>query len=153
MKYTTSSSKADTKFKIPGWQLNNVGSTTTIPIEIVSMSLTSVQPIPVSFGSGGTSFFDVFVILDPQAIQQPGALTLTLTGQNTGTFQMNYPVSLIFTFSNTNPNGPQPNGPIRLQNSFTSSGQFAVVPEPTSILLIATGAAGIYLRKRARKKI
>jgi hypothetical protein len=152
MQYTPSSKKSDTQAKVQSFQLNTVGSTTTIPVEIVAMSLVSAQPIQVSYGSGGDSFFDVVVTLNPQVAQQPGSLTLNRTSLHGGTFDMVFPVNVMFTFTNTHPGGPAASGPIIFQDTYTASGNFTVVPEPATLLFMATGAAGVWWRSRLVSK-
>ncbi|MBI3942359.1 MAG: PKD domain-containing protein [Chloroflexi bacterium] len=74
--------------------------TMTIPIEIVALSLRSVQPISITYGSQPPSFFDIFVTLD-NSHQISGTLTLTRTGTVTGTFSSILPVNSQITFTNT----------------------------------------------------
>ena len=77
--------------------LPEVGSTVTVPIEIVELSLTSVAPIVVTFNGGATSaMFDV-------AIQLAGSATGTMNINRNhfvgGTFDLiaNMPFNVVFT--------------------------------------------------------
>lgn len=68
----------------------------TVPIEIVSLNLVSVQPITV-ICNGKPEDWDVRVTLDP-AGQTQGQLTLNQTDPNGGTFDAQLPVRPRFTF-------------------------------------------------------
>ena len=101
--------------------LNNIGDSGTIEIELVALSLRSVEPIEVTYGGGGaTQFFDVFVELDPNqgrvddldTIRRTGSMTLTRTSVDGGTFDSALPLAFRLTFTNTDPNGPSAAGPI-----------------------------------------
>ena len=97
--------------------LGDIGGTTapsaTIPIEIVALSLVSVQPIQVTYGGGNPSFFDVFVDLPPST-QSTGAMTISRTGAFSGTLMSTLPVNSRVTFVNrAGPSGTdQPQGPL-----------------------------------------
>jgi hypothetical protein len=60
-----------------------MGGVETVPIEIVAMELRSIAPIEVDFGTG-TSFFDVFVHLDPSP-PSTGQMQLQQTSPSGGT--------------------------------------------------------------------
>jgi hypothetical protein len=133
--------------------LFNIGNTDTVPIEIVSLSLMSVQPVTINYGNGAfSSFFDVFVELDPASTQQPGSLTLVRVGSTTGTYQLTLPVTYRLTFINTNPALTTLGGSFVFTDTFNASGSFQVVPEPGSLALVALGVAGIFAR-RARTSL
>jgi len=143
---------ADTTLKHAPAKLFSIGSTDTVPIEIVSMSLMSSSPVTITYGGGASSsFFDVFVELDPASIQQPGSLTLQRTGTNSGAYQFALPIIFRLTFTNTSPSGPQANGPLVFTETFVSNGNFRVTPEPGTLALVALGAAGIFARRRRQK--
>jgi len=73
------------------------GATGAVPIELVQLSLVSIQPITVrSFGE--PSFWDVFVDLGPSPGPQ-GMLQATKTHPNGGTFNALLPVQPRFTFT------------------------------------------------------
>jgi hypothetical protein len=77
--------------------LPSIGSQDQIPIEIVALSLVSIQPIQVTFNGGQvSSFFDVFVDLQPT--QQLGLMQIERTGQRSGVFQSELPVNAQLTF-------------------------------------------------------
>jgi hypothetical protein len=62
--------------------LPNVGDSGTVPIKMLDLSLKSTHPISL-----GTSFFDVFVELDPAALGLGvGTMTITRTSTDGGTF-------------------------------------------------------------------
>lgn len=70
------------------------GGPATIPIELVSLSLQSAQPVPV-----GSSFFDVFVGLDPA---NPSTGQMTIQGTSSGgTFDSFFDVFFEATFTDT----------------------------------------------------
>ncbi len=69
----------------------------SVPIEIVSLNLTSVAPISVN-GIQGTSLWSVQVQLSTTA-QNPGVLNKTTTGPNGGTFDATIPVRPRFIFT------------------------------------------------------
>lgn len=66
--------------RLEEFTLNNVGSSVQIPIEIVSLSLKSVEPITVTYGQMNPTLFDVFITLDPNEDQDTGLGTFTRTG-------------------------------------------------------------------------
>lgn len=71
------------------------GPPETIPIEIVALSLVSVAPVFIV-----SSFFDVFVTLDPVPLG-PTVGTMVVSHQNAsgGTFNAQLPVNALLTFS------------------------------------------------------
>ncbi|MBI4556163.1 MAG: hypothetical protein HY706_01145 [Candidatus Hydrogenedentes bacterium] len=77
--------------------LPDIGSTDTIPIELVALSLVSVAPITVT-GSSGASQWNVAVQLNPSP-PSTGTMTVTKTHANGGTFSSTFTVTprLIFT--------------------------------------------------------
>ena len=129
-----------TVMKIQGWTLPNIGSTAQAPIEMLSLSLRSVSPLQVTYGNGvSSSFFDVFVELLPSA--QSGTLDLTRTDNFSGTYSLSIPIAYQMTFVNTSPSGPQANGPLVFADILANSGNFSVVPEPASVLLLSIAIA------------
>jgi len=60
------------------------GGLETVPIELVALYLQSAAPIQVDFGSGPSSFFDIFVELDVPAL---GAMQLQQTSPSGGEIQ------------------------------------------------------------------
>jgi hypothetical protein len=87
-------------------------NTAAIPIEIVALSLVSVNPINVTYGFTGNppSVFDVKVDLQP-GTQPSGMMTITRTGAFSGTFSSVLPVNSRLTFINrdsfSGPDQPQ----------------------------------------------
>ncbi len=79
--------------------LPEVGSEATVPIEIVALSLQSVQPITVTYNGGqNPELWDVQVCLSDDIPQQPGTMTIRQTCPEGGTFDSVLPVQprLIF---------------------------------------------------------
>jgi hypothetical protein len=70
-----------------------VGGQDTIPIEIVALSLVSVNPITVTYGGGmNPELWDVRVTLSTTQPQNPGTMTLRRTVADGGTFDSQLPV-------------------------------------------------------------
>ncbi len=71
----------------------------TVDIEIVALSLVSVEPIIVTYNGGqDPEEWDVHIELSPGP-QQPGPLTATKTHENGGTFDSTLFVQPLFTFT------------------------------------------------------
>jgi len=78
--------------------LPNIGSTDTIPIEIVEMNLVSVNPITVTENGGlNPELWDVEVQVPGPQTQ--GTMTITRTLADGGTFDSSLPVSSVITFT------------------------------------------------------
>ncbi len=75
-----------------------VGDSVTVDIEMVALSLVSVEPITVTFNDGQSEEeWDVQVCLS--SFPQPtGSMTITLDEEDCGTFDSNIPVLPKFTF-------------------------------------------------------
>lgn len=88
--------------RLQGASLHFPGSpaaTQTVPIEIVAMSLTSVQPIIVTYNGGqNPEPWSVQMQVNPNSPQTPGAMTLTRTGEHGGTFTFELPVNSLMTY-------------------------------------------------------
>lgn len=95
----------------------------TVPIEIVSLHLQSLQPIVVTYNGGqNPEMWDVEIEVAPSANQEPGAMTLTRTGSNQGTFTLNLPVASQMTFRRSD-GPPLQVGPVdRLDHFYTGFG-------------------------------
>jgi hypothetical protein len=126
--------------------LPTIGSSDTIPIEIVSLSLKSVAPLMVTYGPTAPEFFDVSVELAPLP-QTPGSMTLTRETQNGGTFDSVLPVLSSISFTNTNPSGPQAQQPVIREDVFTGTDVCWQVPEPSAIVLMGLSLPLLMLRR------
>jgi len=98
----------------------NVGDTDTIDIEIVALSLVSVDPITI-----GTADFDLDVTLsgNPQVI---GSMTITHGQPNGGTFSAVLPVDTIVTL--TDVSNPLNTFNVPFIDTFTSNGLWSHFP-------------------------
>jgi len=76
----------------------NIGDSWTVPIEIVSLSLTSMNPITVTYGGSNPELWKVDVIL-PSSQPALGQMTITQTHANGGTFTAAFRVQPRLTFT------------------------------------------------------
>lgn len=82
-----------------------IPSSDTIPIEIVELSLVSVNPITVTYNGGqNPELWDVRVTLSPSQAQPPGSMTIHHTNPSGGTFDSTLPVIPLFTFERQSDN-------------------------------------------------
>lgn len=118
-----------------------IGSEDTIPIEILALSLHSVSPITVTYGKGNPTDFDVVADLDPASRQLMGAMTLTRTGDKSGTFDSLLPVNFRLVFSHADTHV----GPFVLPagDLLTADDVRWRVPEPYATLLFGSGMAAV----------
>ena len=116
------------------------GATDVIDIEIVALSLTSTQPIVVTYNGGqNPELWDVRVTLSSAAPQQPGQMTINKECCNGGTFESTLPVTPKFIFTRQGDNfvreldlGALPIPPIQFQ---TQNGHWSYdIPAPFDIL-------------------
>jgi len=116
---------ADTIVQRPGpANLPANGSTTTIPIEIVALSLTSIDPIVVTYNGGqNPTLFDVEVTLGPNPSN--GSMTVTRNTSKGGTYDATINVCPIFVFT-------QVGNPI-VQFSLDYCGQVNPAGRPVSV--------------------
>lgn len=96
----------------------------TIPIELVQLSLVSVNPITVTYSGGPSELWDVQVTLP---VPQPGSMVIQKTHPNGGVFNAQFQVRPQFTFT-------------RVPDAATR--QF--VPDPQPIQLAPTGSPWSY---------
>jgi hypothetical protein len=148
-----------------GTTLADIGASDTVPIKIVELHLKNflqgpTDPFgPVTYGSQPSSFFDVFADLNPDVNQLEGSLSLTRQAEVSGTMVTNLPVAFRLTFIERG--GPL--GPFILNGSTVLDGpdgrgapsMWHVVPEPSTLLLLGSGLAGIAVfgRKRLTNKL
>lgn len=91
--------------------------TQTVPIQIVQLSLVSVQPIVVTYNGGqNPQQWMVQMSVNPNSTQQTGAMTLTRTSAQGGTFTSELPVKSMMVF--TNLSGPGTVGPIERTDTY-----------------------------------
>ncbi|MBI5396177.1 MAG: PEP-CTERM sorting domain-containing protein [Verrucomicrobia bacterium] len=76
--------------------LPTVPSADSIPIEIVALNLVSVNPITVTYGLGAPEQWDVRMTLTNAA---PGAMTISHTAPDGGTFTSSFFITPTFTFT------------------------------------------------------
>lgn len=95
----------------------------TVPIEIVSLHLQSVQPIVVTYNGGqNPEQWQMNITVEPSANQAPGAMTLTRTGANQGVFTSDLPVASQMVFNRVD-GPPLQVGPVnRLDHFYTGFG-------------------------------
>lgn len=96
--------------------------TGTIPIELVALQLHSVQPVQI-----GSSFFDVFVTLQPNTIST-GQMTVNHENVGGGTFDSFFDVFFDITF--TDVQNPNSSTHVFLQDHITGSGTWSHTPPP-----------------------
>ena len=88
----------DTIVRRPVAAMVTCGTSDTIPIEIVALSLVSVNPIIVTSSSGPPEPWDVRAILDPGP-QTQGSMTVNHECDAGGTYQASLPVRAQVTFT------------------------------------------------------
>ena len=137
--YTTQRELADTVVeRKEDIVLNNIGDTASVPIEIVSLSLTSVEPIQVTYGGSNPQFFDIFVDLAEDTTQPSGEMVATRsrTAADTGSSNTTLPVAFKSTFTNRDSGGPSALGTVSdnvdlvLNDNPFSATPFIVTPNP-----------------------
>lgn len=101
----------------------NVPGTGTIPIELVALSLHSVQPVQI-----GNNFFNVVVTLQPNTISS-GQMTVNHTTTGGGTFDSFFDVFFVITF--TDVQNPQSTTTMLLQDRITGTGTWSHTPPPS----------------------
>ena len=145
---------------------NGVGETQEVPIEIVALSLMSINPIEVTYGGAPSSFFDVFVTLSPGP-QLTGKMGLISTSIGRGTVQGDLNLGAVGDLVDTTLDfsGPGAFGlPVNYRVMFVdrageiiinpvdalsvfhnpqNGDTFASVPEPSTWLMFGTGLLGL----------
>jgi hypothetical protein len=82
--------------------LPSVGSFDVIDIEIVALSLESINPITVTYGGLSPELWDVVVWLSPNQVN--GNMLINKTHLDGGTFDMDLPVAPLFVFTRQSDN-------------------------------------------------
>lgn len=98
--------------------LEGVGSTTSVPIKLVSLSLQSMEPVEISYGQG--RLFQQFhvVVSGPREEARAGEMLITRARESSGTYFSKLPISLKIRFENSDPEGPSARAPIELDLNF-----------------------------------
>lgn len=137
----------DTVVERTGGTINNPGDSLTLPgLKLVHLSLKSQDPLLVTYGPALSSFFDVFVSLDGD--QGPGGtLTLHRLAETSGTMDTVLPVKYKVDFMGAPANVVVTGLTDTLQSIGNS---WSVVPEPSTLLLLGSGLAGIAIFGRTR---
>lgn len=95
--------------------LDAIGSVGTIPIELVSLSLESIEPILVRYGNGqATQRFQVKAI-GPRTPGRLGSMSVKRSGESSGVYFSTLPVSVRISFHNTSSSGPSALAPFDLE--------------------------------------
>lgn len=143
----------DTVVERGGTQLGFVGDAQPVPIQLVHLSLQTVDPLVVTYGGGlaPPSLFDVFVSLD--GVQPVGSLLLHQLALGGGMMDTVLPVHFRLDFRGRNAADPAAPALRGLQDVLQSRGNpFLVqaIPEPSSLALLSlgVGAAALWLRAR-----
>lgn len=110
---------------------DSIGDVRSIPIELVALSLRSVEPIEIGYGAGQvTQRFDVRVT-GPQGPARTGTMVVSRTEESAGTYFSRLPVAMEIEFSNTAPDGPAAVGTVSLDLDFVGAEvPWEYVPEP-----------------------
>ncbi|MBI1749569.1 MAG: PEP-CTERM sorting domain-containing protein [Acidobacteria bacterium] len=143
---------ADTIIQRQGATLPPVGGTTTIPIEIVGLSLVSINPITVTFGGGSPTPWNVYVSVNQTPPQTTGFMSITQTSANGGTFTARLPVVSVLTFSQLTSGNPAypPTPTMQFSDLLFAQGSYAVTPEPGTLALFGLGLSGLAMKLRRR---
>ncbi len=81
------------------------GSSETVSIEIIALSLVSCSPVQVTFGGANPQLWDLRVCLDGNP-QTPGSMTINHECQNGGSYTSSLPVNAQLTFTEPAGGGP-----------------------------------------------
>ncbi|HEX4953569.1 MAG TPA: thrombospondin type 3 repeat-containing protein [Thermoanaerobaculia bacterium] len=85
-------------------ELPAIGSSDTVPIEIVALNLMSVNPITVTYNGGqNPEPWNLRVCLSSQATQAPGVMTISRTCPEGGRYDATLPVRPKLVFTRTSP--------------------------------------------------
>lgn len=77
--------------------LSGPGSSSTIPVQMVALSFSALHPISVTFDGGTrTEFWNVDAVASNNPV---GTMTITQTSLGGGTFDSEFPVHPVFTFT------------------------------------------------------
>lgn len=124
-------------------ELPLVGSSDTVPIEIVALNLVSINPITVTYNGGfNPEPWNVTVCLSATA-QTQGTMTIRRDCVDSGTFDSTLPVRPKFVFTRTSPAATRVLDPGAAgQMSFsTTGGRWVYNPDPQlQVFRVAAGA-------------
>jgi hypothetical protein len=84
--------------------LPNIGDTDVVPIEIVALSLTSVNPITVTYNGGQNPELWRLELYRSQLGPSPGTMTVAKTHGNGGTFTAQFQVRALLVFTRVSDN-------------------------------------------------
>ncbi|MBD3258166.1 hypothetical protein GF377_07010 [candidate division GN15 bacterium] len=123
-----------------------VGETATVPVEIVALSLRSVDPVTVTYNGGqDPETWDVRVVLsgDPQPV---GGMDVTRGCEEGGTFDLSLPVHPKFIFTPVDPPGSAVRifiPPTPLQLHLADSANWVTAPVPFVNRVESDGTAAV----------
>jgi len=109
----------DTISRVNSVTLNSIGSTGTVSLQFVALSLQTPRnaPLRVTFGGQNPTDYNLILTLDPNKTQTVGSIVLKRTSTNGGNMAVNLPVDFRVSFTG----GSQTVGPVSLNAVLTSN--------------------------------
>lgn len=98
-----------------------IGDQRSAPIELVSLSLRGIEPVEILYGDGRASQRFQVTVSGPRVKGARGTMTISRTGESSGTYVSRLPVSMEIKFQNTKSGGPAPAAPIALDLDFVGA--------------------------------